>query len=122
MCYASSCDPRCGKCRPKRLVEAACPVCGFTNSMTREEYLLFFELPHEKNILEQKLIERGGVQAPTCTMCGAGLTPTFAAAVQPRECLRNCIVCGFPCGRCEEPYQEGLLPCSTMVPVGKLQP
>ena len=121
MCYASSCDPRCGKCKPKRLVEVACPDCGFMNSMSREEYLLFFNLPHKKNVLEKKILERGGVLAPACMMCGGGLTEAFEAAVQPRECQCNRVICGFPCGRSEEPYREGTLPCPTMVPVGKPQ-
>ena len=121
MCYAASCDPRCGKCRPKRLVEVACPSCGFTNSMSREEYLLFFDLPHRKNILEQKILERGGVPAPICSMCGEPLAEAFKAAIVPRECSLNRVVCGFPCGRSDEPYREGALSCPTMVPLSKVQ-
>ena len=89
--------------------------------MSREEYLLLFDLPHKKNILEQKIIERGGVEEPTCMMCGQPLTDAFKAAVEPRACSVSRIVCGFPCGRSEEPYREGSLPCPTMVPVGKLE-
>lgn len=120
MCYAASCDPRCGKCRPRRIVEAACPACGHLGSITREEYLLLFDLPHKRNVMEEKIIERGGVEHPVCPMCGADLVETFRAAVVPKPCHVSRIVCGFPCGRCNEPFREGCLPCPTMVPVGKL--
>ena len=88
--------------------------------MSREEYLLFFDLPHRKNILEQKILERGGVSEPACSMCGESLVDAFDAAIVSRECSLSRVVCGFPCGRCDEPYREGAPPCPTMVPVGKV--
>lgn len=121
MCYAASCNPKCGNCRPKRIVEARCPECGFENEMTREEYLILFDLPHKKSILEQKIIERGGVESPVCALCGADTVSAFESAVVPRECKSNRVVCGFPCGRSDDPYRKGGLPCPTMVPVGKLR-
>ena len=121
MCYAASCNPKCGNCRPKRIVEARCPKCGLDNEMTREEYLILFDLPHKKSILERKILERGGVEPPVCASCGADMTTAFKNAVAPRECKSNRVVCGFPCGRCDDMYREGSLPCPTMVPVGKLR-
>ena len=121
MCYASSCNPTCGNCRPKRLIEAYCPACGATNSLNREEYLIVFKLPHKKNVLEKKILERGGVPRPSCKQCGADMYDVFDAAVTPEPCTKSRVICGFPCGRHVEPYVEGSMPCPTMVPVGKLE-
>lgn len=120
MCYAASCNPRCGNCRPKRIVDAVCPECHFPNEMSREEYLLYFDLPHTKSIIEEKIIERGGPAKPVCKSCGRDLTEAFRAAVTPRPCHENRVICGFPCGRADGPYREGSLPCPTMVPLGEL--
>ena len=119
MCYAASCNPECGRCRPKRIVRAACPNCGLAATMGREEYLIYFDLPHRKNVLEQKIIDRGGVSTPTCASCGADLTETFREAVQPAICQPSRVVCGFPCGRKDDPYRPDAGPCPTMVPLGK---
>lgn len=120
MCYASSCNPLCGNCRPKRIVQATCPGCGAQNEMTREEYLILFELPHRQNVIEKKIIERGGVKPPLCSVCGQDLRQAFDDAVVPRGCKSNRVVCGYPCGRSEDPYRPDALPCPTMVPLGKL--
>ena len=120
MCYAASCNPLCGDCRPKRIVQARCPSCGFTNEMSRDEYLYLFELPHRKGIADQKIAERGGVELPECIACGSDLTETFRLAVEPAECNSNRVVCGFPCGRRHDPYREDARPCPTMVPLGKI--
>lgn len=120
VCYAASCDPRCGKCRPKRIVETKCPVCGHLCSITREEYLLLFDLPHKRNVMEEKILEHGGVERPVCSMCGSDMKEAFRVSVSPKPCRANRVVCGFPCGRSDDPYKEGRLPCTTMVPVGKL--
>ena len=119
MCYAASCNPLCGNCRPKRIVEVPCPACSMPNSITREEYLILFDLPHRQSVLEKKIIERGGVKPPTCKACGADLLEAFRGAVQAAECKENRVICGFPCGRSEDPYREGAKPCPTMVPLGK---
>ena len=120
MCYAASCNPLCGDCRPKRIVQTHCPECGLLAEMSRDEYLIYFELPHRKSVMEKKIIERGGVAVPKCAGCGADLTEAFDAAIQPAECRSNRIVCGFPCGRKNDPYREGSRGCPTMVPLGKL--
>lgn len=120
MCYASSCNPRCGDCRPKRIIDAQCPECGADNEMSREAYLILFDLPHKQTILEKKMRERGDVVAPVCAICGADLRDAFEAAVQPAECTRSRIICGYPCGRRSEPYREDAGRCPHMVPVGKL--
>lgn len=120
MCYAASCNPLCGDCRPKRIVQVRCPECGAVAQMTRDEYLLYFDLPHRKSVLEQKIVERGGVPDPLCGQCGAALTEAFRAEIQPAECKSNRILCGFPCGRKSDPYREGSRGCPTMVPLGKL--
>lgn len=121
MCYAASCNPTCGRCRPKGIVEINCPECGMPNSMTREEYLLFFDLPHRKSILEKKMLERGGVGAPSCKACGRKLAEPFRRAIAPKPCNPQQVICGFPCGRSDEPREEGTPPCKTMVPLGKLE-
>ena len=121
MCYASSCNPRCGDCRPKRIIDAACPECGAGNEMTREAYLNVFGLPHKKTILEKKMLERGDVKPPVCAICGADLFDAFKAAVQPAACMRSRIICGYPCGRHVEEYREDAGHCPHMVPVGKLE-
>ena len=81
MCYAASCNPLCGDCRPKRIVQAHCPECGLLAEMSRDEYLIYFDLPHRKSVMEKKIIERGGVSTPTCTGCGVDLTEAFREAV-----------------------------------------
>lgn len=121
MCYA--CNPSCGRCRPKRVISVECPQCGAPHSLSREEFLLLFDLPHKKSILERKMIERDGVQAPACGVCGASLAEAFRQAVEPRECKRSRIVCGYPCGRCDEVAEEGTAPeapCAFMVPLRRL--
>lgn len=121
MCYAASCDPRCGQCRPKRIVEADCPRCGAPSSMTREEYLVYFELPHRASIMEKKMLERGGVGAPRCASCGCDLMKAFKAAVPPEPCRLQQVLCGFPCGRRNEPRKGDAPPCPTMVPLARLE-
>lgn len=91
--------------------------CGAECSITREEYLLLFKLPHKKTVLEKKLLEKGKVTMPVCSHCGADLTEAFRRAVEPAPCTRSGVVCGFPCGARTEPYREGALPCPQMVPV-----
>ena len=119
MCYAASCNPLCGDCRPKRIVQVHCPECGLLAEMSRDEYLIYFELPHRKGIMGKKIIERGGVSTPRCAGCGIDLTEAFREAVQPAECKSNRIICGFPCGRKNDPYREDSRACPTMVPLGK---
>jgi len=120
MCYASSCNPRCGDCRPKRIVDATCPECGMPAEMSREQYLVVYKLLHKPSIIEKKMLERGEIAEPTCKFCGTNLTETFRGVIQPAPCTRSRIVCGFPCGRRTEPRIEGVPQCPHMVPVGKL--
>lgn len=121
MCYAASCDPRCGLCRPRRIVEADCPRCGAPHVMTREEYLVYFELPHRPSIMEKKMLERGAVEAPRCTSCGYDLEEVFEVAVSPEPCSLQQVLCGFPCGRRNESRREDTSPCQTMVPLARLE-
>lgn len=118
MCYA--CNPTCGRCRPKRTISVECPTCAAPASLRREEYLLLFDLPHEKNVLEQRLLERGGVSAPVCRVCGGKLTEAFRRAVVPAACKQNGIMCGYPCGRCDEPPEPGAPLCPYAVPLDEL--
>ena len=120
MCYAASCNPLCGRCRPRRIVEVGCPQCGAPRSMTREEYLVYFGLPHRRSVLERKIEERGGAEAPRCESCGKDLTEAFRGAVAPAPCHLQRVICGFPCGRRDEPRKDGTPPCATMVPLGRL--
>ena len=119
MCYASSCQPLCGKCKPPRLKAAHCPECGQENYIGREEFLILTELPHRENLIEKKLMERGGVEWPVCTGCGTDLEDAFRAAVVPLACTRSAITCGWPCGLHVEPRQKTGNPCPNMVPLGK---
>lgn len=121
MCYAASCNPTCGKCRPKRIVEATCPQCGGACSMGREEYLLFFGLPHKHSVIDEKILARGGSAAPTCKFCGADMVKPFKDAVVPEVCKKSQVLCGFPCGgRFEEP-RKGVRPCQHMVPLKRVR-
>lgn len=117
MCYA--CSPLCGGCKPKRIVAVECPECGAPASMSRDEYLLFFRLPHRKSVVERRMEERGGIPAPACPVCGESLVEAFEAAVQPKACRRQGIVCGYPCGRAEEDPPSGGGGCPFVVPMGK---
>lgn len=99
MCYAASCNPLCGDCRPKRIVQAPCPQCSHVCSITRDEYLVLFNLPHKQSVMDRKIQERGGVERPACPACGADMLDAFDAAVTPAVCKGNRVVCGFPCGR-----------------------
>lgn len=119
MCYAGNCNPICDKCSPKKLVQIACPHCGTTNQVEREEYLLHFGLPHRLNMIERKMKERGFTCDMSCSMCGKDLEEVYAAAVEPRVCKRIGIICGYPCGRSSEEPTENNRTCNTMVPLGK---
>lgn len=121
MCYAASCTPTCGKCRPKRIVEVSCPECGAMDSRTREEYLILFDLPHRKSVLDRKIIERGGVDEPMCKMCHYPLMETYKHAVKAEPCHLQGVLCGFPCGRKDECGEDATPPCRTMVPLGKCE-
>ena len=44
----------------------------------------------------------------------------FRAAVPSAPCNSTGIICGFPCGRKDDPYHEGRK-CPTMVPLGKIR-
>lgn len=122
MCYAGSCNPSCGKCRPRRIVEVCCPRCGSANSLTREEYLIGFDLPHRMSIPEKKMLEKGTVKAPVCASCTADLSEVYRNAVPPRNCHLQNVLCGFPCGRSSEPFDPKAPKCQTMVPLGKMTP
>ncbi len=121
MCYAASCDPHCGQCRPKRIIEVTCPRCGSPHSLTREEYLICFNLPHQKSIMEKKMLERGRVGMPRCPSCSYDLAAEYEGAVPPEPCHLQQVICGFPCGRKNEARKENTPPCRTMVPLGRLK-
>lgn len=120
MCYAASCNPTCGKCKPKRIIQAACPACGKVEEMSREEYLLLFDLPHRHTVMDRKIMEKGGPAKPECSMCDTDMTESFRDAVEPLPCQKSRVLCGYPCGGRTEPYREGVSPCMQMVPLGKL--
>ena len=120
MCYAASCNPLCGQCRPKRIVQITCPHCGAPNEITREEFLNLFQLPHKVSLLERKMLERGEIPEPVCISCGTDLREAYAAAAPPAPCHVSRIICGFPCGRRNEPNRDDAPPCPTMVPLGRL--
>ena len=88
--------------------------------MTREEYLNIYNLPHRKSILEKKLLEGGKITPPRCKECGCDLIEVMKPLVEPAPCRANRVICGYPCGRRDEPYREGAKPCPTMVPLKKL--
>ncbi len=120
MCYAGSCNPACGKCRPRRILEVACPACGEQNQITREEYLLVTRMPHEPNIIERKLLERGRVEPPRCSRCGAELLKAYQEKYPPLPCTKCNIICGFPCGQRVTPYDPATSRCPAKVPLALL--
>ena len=88
--------------------------------MTREEFLIDFDLPHRQSIMEKKLLERGNITQPQCRSCGEDLSEEYQNAVPPAPCLNQQVICGFPCGRSIEPKTAETVPCPTVVPLGKL--
>lgn len=88
--------------------------------MTREEFLIVFDLPHRQNIVEKKLRERGTMPQPICRSCGQDLKSEYQAAVPPSPCLNQQVICGFPCGRSVDPKTADTVPCPTVVPLGRL--
>lgn len=119
MCYA--CNPSCGLCKPKRVISVSCPACEAPFSLRREEYLLCFEMPHRLSVLERKMMEKGGVPEPVCRECGTDLRECFRQMMPPRECLRQGILCGYPCGRSgEAPTGADDPPCPFQVPLARL--
>ena len=121
MCYASSCNPTCGKCRPRRIIEAPCPQCTTHCEVTREEYLNAFNIPHKQSILDRKLLEHGPVPMPTCRTCGASLEPALENAVTPLPCTRSHIVCGWPCGLHTEQAPSSTYSCPNAVPLAPFE-
>lgn len=89
--------------------------------MTREEYLILFDLPHRKCVLDRKILERGGVDDPLCKMCHHPLRRTYEHAVKAEPCHLQKIICGFPCGRKDERREDAAPPCRTMVPLGRYE-
>ena len=118
MCYA--CNPQCGTCKPKKIVAAPCKFCGTEVALKREEFLVLFDLPCRDTILIRKLREKG-VDVPRCSTCGNDASDALCEAMPPAPCTRSRIVCGFPCGRRNDPCEEGAAPCPFMVPVEKLE-
>ena len=117
MCYASSCNPECGRCKPRRIVRIRCPKCAASCTVGREEYLIASGLPHKRNIIEEKILERGGPGELRCETCGAPLIDTFREAVTPLPCTFSGIVCGYPCGNhTSKPPRSGHR-CPNMVPL-----
>ena len=82
---------------------------------------MLFDLPHKPNILEKKMLERGGVPAPICTVCGNELTSTYEKAVKPEPCLFQNVICGYPCGRNNEDADPDTPRCQNMVPLGRFE-
>lgn len=120
MCYAGNCNPECDTCSPKQILAVQCPRCGARNTLKREEYLYHFDLPHKKSIMEQKMLEKGLEYSVSCVFCGADLEQVYKDAVEPKECKRMGILCGFPCGRHKEEPNGTNERCNTMVPLGKI--
>jgi hypothetical protein len=85
----------------------------------REEFLIVTGLPHRRNIIEEKLFERGGVSVPKCHNCGEDLTESFKQAVQPLPCTYSGIICGYPCGNHTSLRARNGYHCPNMVPLGK---
>lgn len=65
--------------------------------------------------------ERGMVPKPICESCNADLEEAYKKAIQAKDCHLQGIICGFPCGRCEEAFNPDAQKCQTMVPLGKLE-
>lgn len=112
------CFPTCGRCRPISIVTFTCPECGKSDSMSREEYLMFTKRPHRLTEAEKLLHEKNDGAPRLCKGCGCNLYDALQKKITPAPCKRSNILCGFPCGRhTQDPDPENL--CVTMVPVGE---
>lgn len=120
MCFNGTCNPLCSGCMPKRIVQVVCSGCGKKNSIKRDEYLMHFKLPHGKSQAEKEMISQGHIVNMTCKSCGCDLEDDYRASMQPTECKRTGIVCGFPCDRSlEEPNAQNRT-CQYAVPLRKV--
>ncbi len=110
----------CGACKPPLYFSVLCPVCGTPATVTREEFLMYFDLPHRLTDEERRMrVERAG-ERPTCAQCTSDITDAVRAAVMPEPCVKHGIVCGYPCGQRTVKPRQGAKPCPTMVPVRAL--
>ncbi len=111
------CFPTCGRCKPISIVVFTCLSCGKPDNVTREEYLMYTNLPHKLSDAELKMRADNGGAPLLCKECGNDLLETLRQKIQPTMCKRSQIQCGFPCGRhTQDPTPDN--PCATMVPIG----
>lgn len=111
------CFPTCGRCRPVSIVTFTCLECGKADKVSREEYLMYTELPHKLSEYEQKMHAANAGAPLLCKECGGNLLETLRQKIAPAQCKRSQILCGFPCGRHTQDHNPSD-PCATMVPVG----
>ncbi len=112
------CFPTCGRCRPVSIVTFTCPNCGKSDSVTREEYLMYTGRPHKLSDAERAMHESNGGAPRLCKGCGVNLASLLEERITPASCRRSRILCGFPCGRHTQD-EDPDNPCATMVPVGE---
>ena len=112
------CFPTCGRCRPISIVTFTCSKCGKSDSISREEYLMFTKRPHRLTEAEKLLHDKNDGAPRLCKGCGCNLYDVLQQKITPAACKRSNILCGFPCGRhTQDPDPENL--CATMVPMGE---
>lgn len=110
----------CGNCKPPLYFSVLCPECGRPSTITREEFLMYFDLPHRLTDEERRMrVDRVGEQ-PKCAVCEADITDVVRKAIVPEECIKSGIVCGYPCGQRTVAPREGAKACMHMVPLRKL--
>lgn len=115
------CFPTCGRCKPVSIVLFTCLNCGRADNVTRDEYLMYANLPHKLSEAEAEMHEANAGAPLLCKECGTNLLETLQRKIVPAMCKRSQIQCGFPCGRhTQDPEPSN--PCTTMVPIGPYLP
>ena len=117
MCWG--CKATCNNCKPAEQLYATCPECGFPNGFTRDQFLMYYNLPHRKSDKEVEIRKSWNGTVPACEKCGADMTQTLRDEVTPAACVQSHIICGYPCGQRKVPLPPGRKPCTKMVPLAR---
>ena len=119
MCWG--CRPMCDSCKPPLYFSVTCPSCGLPVTTTREEYLMYFNLPHRLTDEERRMRKEREGERPFCPSCGADVTDVVRDAITPQPGLKSGIVCGYPCGQRTIEPRPGMKRCDKMVPLERVK-